>query len=100
MGSIALGFGLNFLVIARNGGYMPASAEARAFAGLTPLAPGQIDNNSIGMGADTHLPFLSDIFAIPSLLPFANVFSIGDVLIALGAGYLIQKAMPPHPPAP
>ncbi len=90
---ITLGFCLNFTVIALNGGYMPSAAAARELVGLSPLEPGQVASNSIGMGASTHLNFLGDIFAIPRWLIFPNVFSIGDVLIAFGAFYLIQRAM-------
>ncbi len=90
---IALGFCFNFTVIALNGGYMPSSAAARAIAGMSPLGPGQVKSNSVGTGPETRLVFLADIFAIPSQFIFPNVFSIGDVLIALGAFYLIQRAM-------
>ena len=34
---------------------------------------------------DAHLQFLGDVFATPSWLPVHNVFSIGDLLIVLGA---------------
>jgi hypothetical protein len=33
----------------------------------------------------TRLWFLGDVFAIPAGWPLANVFSVGDVLILLGA---------------
>jgi hypothetical protein len=36
---------------------------------------------------------LTDIFALPPLLPFANVFSIGDVLISLGVAIAIAAGM-------
>ncbi len=97
---LSLGFALNALAIFANGGYMPATPEARAFAGQPILAPGEIRNNSIGAGADTRLLFLTDLMAIPRALPLPNVFSIGDVLIAIGAAYLLQKAMTPAPLAP
>lgn len=90
---IMLGFCLNFTVIALNGGYMPSSAAARALVGLSHLEPGQVASNSIGMGPGTRLDFLGDNFAIPRGFVFPNVFSIGDVLIAIGAFYLIQRAM-------
>ncbi len=90
---LGLGFFSNAITIVLNGGFMPASQAALALAGLPHLAPGQTSNNSIGMSADTRLWFLSDIFAIPAGLPLPNVFSVGDVLIAIGAVYLIQKTM-------
>ncbi|MGE5262263.1 MAG: DUF5317 domain-containing protein [Acidobacteriota bacterium] len=90
---MTLGFALNFMAIALNGGYMPASPDALAVAGLAHTEPGQISNNSIAAGPETRLIILADIFAIPSQLPFHNVFSVGDVLIALGVFYLIQNVM-------
>jgi hypothetical protein len=39
------------------------------------------------------LAALTDIFAMPTWLPFANVFSIGDVLIAAGVATTIVLAM-------
>jgi len=97
---ITLGFFLNFLAIAVNGGYMPASPAALQMSKLPLLGPGDVSNNSIGMGPDTRLPFLSDIFAIPKEIIFSNVFSVGDVLIAFGAVYLIQKALMTPPTLP
>jgi len=90
---LILGLMLNATAIIANGGYMPVSLEARAFAGLAPLAPGQVANNSIGMDANTQLFFLTDIFALPQAFPRANVFSIGDILIAVGAVWLTQQVM-------
>jgi hypothetical protein len=90
---LTIGFLLNFGAIAANGGHMPASYSAMQSTTLTPLQPGEVSNNSIGMGPDTRLPFLGDIFAIPKEIVFSNIFSVGDVLIAAGAVYLIQKAL-------
>jgi hypothetical protein len=92
---LGLGFLSNSITIALNGGFMPASPFALEAAGMPPLAPGQTSNNSIGMGPNTVLWFLGDIFAIPRGMPLPNIFSIGDVLIAIGAVYLIQKVMVP-----
>jgi hypothetical protein len=45
------------------------------------------------MDANTQLFFLTDIFALPQAFPRANVFSIGDILIAVGAVWLTQQVM-------
>lgn len=90
---IILGFLLNFAAIALNGGYMPVLPAARAISGQSELGPGQIANNVIGARPDTRFIFLGDIFSIPKGFPFPNVFSVGDVLIALGAAYLIYQAL-------
>ena len=71
---------LNGVVIALNGGTLPASAAAVERAGLDPdLA---FDNSAVL--ADPVLPWLGDVFAWPAPLPLANTFSIGDILIVAG----------------
>ena len=78
---IAGGAACNLVVIAANGGVMPASPSALAGAGLPVRAPGF--QNSAAL-ADPRLGFLGDVFHIPAAWPLSNVFSVGDVLIALG----------------
>lgn len=79
---IGLGILLNFITIALNGGHMPTS--------LRSIPTGNVDKNVIGISKNTLLPWLGDIFHLPSWLPLSNAFSIGDVLIAVGAfTYLI-----------
>ena len=45
------------------------------------------------MLAHPALEPLTDIFAIPHGIPFANVFSVGDVLIGLGVAVALAVAM-------
>lgn len=93
---MALGVFLNWLVITLNGGFMPASQEALLRAGLMGpalMAPGEHNNNSILITESTRLPFLADVMAIPASLPFSTVFSVGDLLLAAGGCWLVQKAM-------
>ena len=79
---MAAGLLLNLTVIAANGGYMPVLSEAIRMARM-PVSYG-IDgrHNSLATFASgkVHLWLLSDIIPIP----FAGVFSIGDVLLTLG----------------
>jgi hypothetical protein len=82
---IALGAGLNLLVIGVNGGVMPADPGALERAVL-PVVAGEFENSTVLK--DPKLPFLGDVFAVPASLPFANVFSIGDVVLAVG-GFLV-----------
>jgi len=42
---------------------------------------------------DPSLPWLVDRWAAPDWLPFANVFSAGDVVIALGAFVIVLAGM-------
>jgi hypothetical protein len=79
---IALGGALNFLAIVANGGVMPADPHALAAAGLA-FDPTEFTNS--GAVAHPHLQFLGDIFWLPRSLPVSNVFSVGDVLILVGA---------------
>jgi hypothetical protein len=79
---VALGAGANALVIFANAGVMPASPRALAIAGLPPEKPGEFANSAVVDGP--ALGWLGDIFAVPASWPASNVFSIGDVLIALG----------------
>ena len=79
----------NLAAIIANGGYMPASAEAIASLGRAP----KTGYSNSSLVADPALPWLTDIFALPSWLPFTNVFSVGDVLIGLGVVVTIAAAM-------
>jgi hypothetical protein len=82
MALVGLGAAANLLAIGVNGGVMPASPAALAAAGLPPDPPGFANSAAL---ADPRLAFLGDVFAIPAGWPLANVFSVGDVLIAVGA---------------
>lgn len=86
---VAVGAGANLLAIVANGGYMPADPAALASLGRDG-GPGH--SNSVVV-ADPVLRPLTDIFAMPAWLPFANVFSIGDVLIGIGIAVAIAAAM-------
>lgn len=91
-GLITLGACLNFAAIVANGGQMPASPEAVAAFTGTAIDSGTGFANSVRMDAAV-LPFLGDIFVLPRPLPFANIFSIGDVLIGVGGAYFIWRTM-------
>lgn len=86
---IWIGASSNLLAIAANGGIMPASPAAWERAGLADVPASQFENSNLVDGA--RLGFLGDVFALPAGWPLANVFSIGDVVIALGATYLAHS---------
>ena len=69
----------NLAAILSNGGHMPALPSALRAADLHFTQ----SRNSISISAP-HLPWLVDRWAAPSWVPWANVFSVGDVAIALG----------------
>jgi len=76
----------NGLVIAVNGGTLPASASAQAASGMHKLGKGL--ENSAPL-SHPHLAWLGDRFVSPGFLPFHNVVSIGDLLILTGALVLV-----------
>ena len=86
---VALGAAANLAAITANGGYMPASEGAFAALG-SGLHPGYTNSAIV---ADPALEPLTDVFALPAWLPFANVFSAGDVLIAVGVVIVIVGGM-------
>jgi len=86
MALIAVGGALNAVAIVANGGVMPASAAAQARAGIRPTH--EFVNS--GLVAHPHLSFLGDVFAVPSSLPVHNVFSVGDVVLVIGAAVLLH----------
>lgn len=107
---VLLGTLLNGLVIVANGGFMPSPEDALRAAGRldhvlqdeAEIAAGEpyILSNSKIAGDDAPLLFLGDIFYIPDPWPLHNVFSIGDVLIAVGAGYAVFTLLRRKPDAP
>jgi hypothetical protein len=90
---IVIGAACNLAAVVANGGAMPAGAGALAALGF-------------GVGGHTSsisvehpvLEPLTDIFAMPPWMPFANIFSVGDVIIGIGVAVAIAAAMR-RPPA-
>jgi hypothetical protein len=76
---IAVGMVSNVAAIVANGGHMPALPSALRAAGLHFSQ----SRNSEKLSSP-HLAWLVDRWAAPDWVPLANVFSIGDVLIAGG----------------
>lgn len=85
---IGLGGLSNLIAIAANGGVMPAEESALRSAGMRVDADEFVNS---GVVEDPKLQFLGDIFAVPQEVPVLNtIFSIGDVLIAIGTVVLIH----------
>jgi hypothetical protein len=80
---------LNLAAILANGGHMPALPAAMRDAGLSYSG---VHNNSIAE-ASPNLAWFVDRWAAPSWAPMANVYSVGDVLIGLGATVIVAAAM-------
>ncbi|HEY7875102.1 MAG TPA: DUF5317 domain-containing protein [Actinomycetota bacterium] len=84
---IGLGLAMNVVVIAANGA-MPVSVSASRSAGVDPPPPGVADVEHERMDDDTKVPWLGDVLAIPGA---REVFSVGDVVLALGIGLLVYR---------
>jgi hypothetical protein len=81
---VALGLLLNLSAIVANEGQMPVLPSARDASGHSYLS----EANSVA-DADPALGWLVDRWAAPDWVPLANVFSVGDVVIAVGAFVLV-----------
>jgi hypothetical protein len=89
MAVVAVGAASNLAAILANGGFMPASPAAMAALGkAVPV----VYSNSAVLYQPALAP-LTDIFALPTWLPFHNIFSVGDVAIAIGVVLVIAVAM-------
>lgn len=101
---IVLGAVSNMAAILANGGFMPAAPGA--LASLGKGAPTIYSNSTVV--ARPVLEPLTDQFALPHWVPFANVFSFGDILIGVGVVILVVATMlagrprrrPDAPPEP
>jgi len=76
---IAIGLVSNLSAIVSNGGHMPALPSALRGAGLH-----FVKNRNSARMASPHLAWLVDRWAAPGWIPWASVFSVGDILIAVG----------------
>jgi hypothetical protein len=94
---VGIGALANLLVVAANGGRMPASTAALRAAGWATTADHLVSQGRYGnvvlMGETTRLNWLGDYLYLPSWIPFSTAFSIGDVLIMVGLVWLIARGM-------
>jgi len=90
---VALGMGANVVAIVANGGTMPVLPQAMRTAGADYVTRA----NSTAT-AEPRLSWLVDRWAAPDWVPLANVFSVGDVVVAVGAFVLVLAAMRVHVP--
>ena len=86
---VASGAVSNRAAVVANGGVMPTTVAALEAAGLSPKDG---FSNSAVLPAPALAP-LTDVYAVPASIPLANVFSVGDVLIAIGIVVVIALAM-------
>ena len=87
---VAVGFGLNALVIVANGA-MPVSRDAIAALTSEPVEIAVGKHRLLEAG--DPLPWLADVIPVPVL---RQVVSIGDVVLALGVAVLVAALMLPR----
>lgn len=92
---IGVGLAANFAVIVANGGFMPVSPDALVGTSSAPVALKAVYHNSRLMAEGTRLRFLGDVFRTPSWFVIKRAFSLGDVMIGVGAFGLVQQLMQP-----
>jgi hypothetical protein len=86
---VGLGMASNLIAVIANGGHMPGLRSALRAAGHTYTGS---HNNEI-VASHPHLAWLVDRWAVPQWIPGGNVYSVGDVLIAVGAVVMVSAAM-------
>lgn len=97
---IGAGFAANLSVMLLNGGYMPITGEALEQVGHSHQALGAAPGARVLGTKDILLPrdttvawWLTDIFVLPPPFPIPSVFSLGDLMIGLGAFWTVQNGM-------
>lgn len=92
---LVCGLAANLLVIAANGGFMPISPETASRLVSAETLQGIAIGNRFGwkdillLPEDTRLVFLSDCFLLPQWSSYQAAFSAGDILVALGAFWVM-----------
>jgi hypothetical protein len=89
---VVAGAACNLTAILANGGSMPVGLAAMRLMGGPAAGHAAGYSNSTVVAQPALWP-LTDIFALPPSLPMANVFSVGDVLVAIGVASIIVLAM-------
>lgn len=103
--ALGLGLGLNLLVILANGGWMPISPRTASQMYPDVSQDYWVSGERFGNSKDLLIPvqdmrlgWLADRFISPDWFPRRVAFSPGDVLLAMGAFWLLAAGAeePPH----
>lgn len=92
--TLALGIALNVLVVALNIG-MPVGGSLAASIGMTPGVDSVVDRGGFYRMVDsgTVAPVLGDVIPIPAPRPLRSLVSLGDIIMFVGAGVLIEEGI-------
>ena len=91
MSILLLGLVLNLTVIALNGGFMPISPQTAGHLvsenGMLDYGPGDRfgTKDILLLPEHTRFEWLADRFLTPAWISYRAAFSLGDVLVAIGA---------------
>lgn len=93
---IGAGTIMNLAAVTANGGAMPVDPVAALYAGK-PFD----DAATASAAADVHRAFgeqvqlwlLTDIFPVPAGIPFAAVYSLGDIILTVGIAILCYRTL-------
>lgn len=100
-GGLLIGAGviMNLAAITVNGGAMPVDPVAAMYAGkpIGDAAPGALADVHRSFGEQVQLWLLTDIFPIPAGIPFAAVYSLGDIVLTIGVAILCYRTMLAQP---
>lgn len=96
-GLIAVGFICNALAIGFNSGYMPVKREylnlIATAEDLEKINQGLPAFNYVLTGPETKFYYLCDIFRMPDWILVTRVYSIGDILLAVGGSVFVWHYM-------
>jgi hypothetical protein len=96
MALIAAGLLMNLLAVVANGGHMPVSPEAARIAGRYGELVGgdpSVSKHMVAVDGQVRLWLLTDIIPVPKGVPFAPVWSIGDLVLTLGIAVLCYRTI-------
>jgi Family of unknown function (DUF5317) len=94
VGLVTVGWALNFLVIAANGGMPVSRAALNTVGGDIGQVTSDRFTKHVALSADTQFAFLGD--SIPTI-PGGPVLSAGDIVLALGLALAVAAALLARP---